>query len=115
MNTAEQAIRAVGRSDTPSWVLVYRLLALVGRMLGYDFRGGARLHSISYWQSPGQYYQSDLLSNGDPLQHFYDDRNAVEIRKDVVKELSGKGLSDFKIALVLNTSEYQIAKLRRDA
>jgi hypothetical protein len=39
----------------------------------------------------------------------------VEIRKDVVKELSGKGLSDFKIALVLNTSEYQIAKLRRDA
>jgi hypothetical protein len=37
MNTAEQAIRAVGRSDTPSWVLVYRLLALVGRMLGYDF------------------------------------------------------------------------------
>jgi hypothetical protein len=111
MKTADAAYRAVGRNDRPTWVLVYRLLAFVGRLLGYDFLEGSRLHSISYWQTPGQYYQADILSDDDALQGGYDKNDAIGLRSQVAKELSEKGLSDFKITLVLNTSEYEIANL----
>ena len=47
------------------------------------------------------------------MQDYYDQKDMVSTRKRIVKQLKEDGLSDFKIALILNTSEYQIKKLRK--
>ena len=112
MKTAEAAERELGRNDQPTWTLVYHLITLVGRLLGYDFVHGARCHSLVYFQERGQYYTTDILSSGDALQEYYDEKDAVSVRQEVVKNLKIQGLSDFKISLVLNATEYQVKKLR---
>jgi DNA-binding NarL/FixJ family response regulator len=41
-------------------------------------------------------------------------RNSTSVRKRIINQLSQEGLDDFQIALVLNTSEYQVKKFRRE-
>ena len=48
------------------------------------------------------------------LDSLKDRRDAVSLRREVVESLKTKGLEDFKIALVLNTSEYKVKQLRRN-
>jgi hypothetical protein len=48
------------------------------------------------------------------LQYYNDKINSVSVRKKLVCQLKDEGLSDFQISLVLNTSEYQVKKLRYD-
>jgi len=45
------------------------------------------------------------------MQDYYDKKNTISTRKDIVNKLIKDGLSHFKIALVLNTTECQIKKL----
>ena len=46
------------------------------------------------------------------MQDYYDKKKAVAVRKEVVAHLKAQGLSDYRIALVLNTTEYAVKKLR---
>lgn len=96
----------------PSWDLVYRFLRLVSRLLGYDYVRGAKCHSLLYWQSPEQHLTSHVLSGGDIMQNYYDRKDAISVRRAVVEDLKSKGLDDFKISLVLNTTEYEVKQLR---
>ena len=48
------------------------------------------------------------------MQDYYDEKNAIAIRQKIVKQLKEEGLSDYHISLVLNVSEYQIQKLRKN-
>jgi hypothetical protein len=114
MENAEAIRHAIGRNDAPSWDLTLHFVAFIARLLGFDFHRGSRCHSIAYFQEPAQYYTADLLSHGDALQNYYDKKDALSTRKDVVASLKGKGLSDFKVALVLNTTEYEIKKLLKE-
>jgi hypothetical protein len=113
MANAEAIRDAIGRNDAPSWDLILRLVAFIGRLLGLDFHRGSRCHSIAYFQTPAQYYTADLLAHGDALQD-YDKKDAVSIRREVIAFLKGKGLSDFKVALVLHTTEYEVKKLQKE-
>lgn len=96
------------------WPLVYSLLRLVIRLLGYDFVRGAKCHTATYWQSVPQNLNSVVFQGGDIMQDYYD-KNAIAVRKDVVMHLKAQGLPDYRIALVLNTTEYEIKKLRAAA
>jgi hypothetical protein len=98
--------------NDPSWDIVYRLFRLVIRLFGYDYVKGARCHTPSYWQSASQYYTADMCDGGDVLQDHFDRKTAIAIRKELVLDLIAKGHTTFKIALILNTSEHEIKKLR---
>ena len=47
------------------------------------------------------------------MQDYYDKKDAVSARIKLAEQLKKEGLTDFKIALVLNTTEYQIKKMRK--
>ncbi|MHB8765330.1 MAG: hypothetical protein ACYDA8_13505 [Deferrisomatales bacterium] len=95
------------------WDLVYSLVRICGRLLGYDFVRGARVHTLAYWQNKDQYYTTSILSGADALQDYYDRLNTISVRQRVIAFLKAEGLDDFKIALAMNTTEYEIKKLRR--
>jgi hypothetical protein len=46
------------------------------------------------------------------MQGYYDEFDAVSMRQSVAQSLKQKGLNDFKIALVLNTTEHEVQALR---
>ena len=46
------------------------------------------------------------------MQDYNDRKDAVSVRRSVVEDLKKKGLDDFKVSLVLHTSEYEIKQLR---
>ncbi len=94
----------------PPWVLVYRLFDLSFRLLGFD--NGAKCHTAVYFQTQEQYYRAQVLSGGDPMQAYDDRKDAISVRRSVVRVLKDKGFDDFTISLVLNTTEYKVKQLR---
>jgi hypothetical protein len=112
MATTEKTIEDIGNSDQPTWALVYGLVAIIGRVMGFDLQRGHRLHTISYWQTTAQYYISAIPTEGDRSQDFDNRLDAVTIRQRITHSLKGEGLSDFKIALVMNTTENEVQQLR---
>ena len=100
------------RTKVPSWDVVYALFRLSMRLLGCDYLRGARCHTPFYWQTPAQYDTSTILNGGDVMQLHYDQTNAGTLRREIVETLKTKGVSDFMISLVLNTSEYEVKQLR---
>ena len=48
------------------------------------------------------------------MQDYYDKKNVLAVRRSLVLELKAQGFTDFKIGQVLNISEYQVKKLRKE-
>lgn len=113
MTEAEKLIQSLKGKIRSPWTLVYCLFRLCGRLWGFDFVRGSIVHTPIYYQTPEQYYTSKILEGGDALQDYYDQKDAVSTRKRLAEQLKEEGLTDFKIALVLNTTEYQIKKMRK--
>jgi hypothetical protein len=101
-----------GAAAQPSWELVYRLFRLSMRLFGFDYAAGARCYTPAYWQTPEQRHTERILNGGDPMLSSQEAKDAISIRGDVVEVLRSRGFDDFKISLVLNTSEYAIRQLR---
>ena len=99
------------RKEAPT-VTVYWLFKLVGQLLGYDYQDGKQYRTLEYFRTPLQYYEANLRRGGDIEDSFKDETNAISIRKEIVHNLKERGLSDFNISLALNTSEYEVRKLR---
>ena len=97
----------------PSWSIVYRLLRLCFRLFGYDYLKGARTYTPTYWQTSDQYYTSHILEGGDVMQNYADEKDVISVRHEIVRKLKEEGLSDFKISLILNTSEYEVKQLKK--
>lgn len=112
MANVERAQGAIKTIEAPTWELVDDLLCVIGRLLGFDLQHGSRLHTLSYWQTYSQYHNSVTQSGGDGMQSYYDEFDAVSLRQAVVQSLRKDGLNDFKIALVLNTTENEVQQLR---
>ena len=112
LGEVEAAREAVVAKADSGWPLVYSLLRLVTRLLGYDFVRGAKCQTATYWQSVGQNLNSVVFQGGDIMQDYYDKKNAIAVRRQVVGHLKAQGHSDYRIALILNTSEYEVKKLR---
>lgn len=97
----------------PSWDVVYRLFRLCIRLFGFDYMVGVRCHTLTYWQVSDQRHTVCLMEGGDPMRAAAEEKDAISIRQEVVKDLNRKGVDDFKISLVLNVSEHAVKQLRR--
>ena len=113
MMRLERVNDAVDGQNQPTWHLVFQLVALIGSLLGYASLKGALMHSVSYWQTESQYLTADILSGSPGNQLYEDKQDAISWRRKIVVDLKKKGLSDFKMALILRTSEYEVGQLRR--
>ena len=112
MKELEEIHGLIERASHPSWDLVLGLFRLSFRLLGFDYRPGRKCHTLVYFQTPAQYYAFQALGGADVLQPRKDRREAASLRQAVVRSLKANGVDDFRIALVLNTSEYKVKQLR---
>ena len=105
---------ALKATREPSWRMIYTLLRFAARLLGYDYQSGVRPYTPIYERTENQRFTAALLDRKEGRTFFYSMKNnAIAIRREIAQSLKKKGLDDFVIALVLNTSEYQVKKMRR--
>ena len=89
------------------------LLAFIGRLLGVSYNRGAILYTVSYWQSDSQRFTSAVFDGVKAEDDYRSEKqDAVSIRKHIVESLTQQGISDFKVAVILNTTEYEVKQLR---
>lgn len=90
------------------------LLRLISALLGCSGVKGRTTRTPCYFQTHGQHYTEVTMDGGDAMQDYYDSQNSIAIKKRLIQQLKDEGMSDFKISSVLNISEYQIKKLRKE-
>jgi hypothetical protein len=112
MRDLHAAIDGLSGSRDPSWEVMFSLVSACARFLGHNY-SGARVNTPCYWQSPDQRFTQAIFENAErKFEHTKED--AVTIRAKICRELRANGTDTFTIALVLNTSEYQVKKLIRE-
>ena len=109
---AEEFYDATKKGNISTKNLLYNLLWLCGGLLGFEFNGrtNAITHSLVYWQDKNQYMTSNILDGNDDSQEYEDKKNIFNTRIKIIKKLKEEGLTYYKIALIFNTTEYQIKK-----
>lgn len=98
--------------EIDSWLFVVHLFSFISRLLGFDFLKGFICNNLTYWQNTDQFYSELIFDEGDVMQDHYDKKNVILLQIKLYKNLKKEGHSDFKIAQILNTSEYQVKKLK---
>lgn len=109
---SEQALKILGERNFNETEFTLHLLRLMGALLGFVGVRAANIATPMYYQTHSQYYTEVISRGGDVMQDYNDKISSVSVRKKLVRQLKDEGLSDFQISLVLNTSEYQVKKLR---
>jgi hypothetical protein len=104
---------ALSPSQHASWEAVYRLFRLCAFLLGYGSNSAVRFYTPLYVQDRDQYFTEIIMKGGNGKQLCHEEQSAVAIRQRLVRQLKSEGLSDFRISLVLKTSDYEVKKLRR--
>jgi hypothetical protein len=96
--------------------LLYNLLWLCGGLLGFEFNGriNAITHSLFYWQNKNQYITSNIIEGNDDSQEYKDKKYIFNTRKKIINKLKEEGFTYFKIAIIFNTTEYQIKKIIKE-
>ncbi|MGD0060923.1 MAG: hypothetical protein ABSD58_16025 [Verrucomicrobiia bacterium] len=99
--------------EAPTWGLVYSLLRVIAYLLGYQLLQGRKFCTPTWSQDSGQYYTSKALRGKGWYEFLPDQRSAIARSAEIVDKLKGEGLDDFQISLVLNTTDYEVKKLKR--
>jgi len=110
---SEGALMSLSSRPYNESVLTLYLLRLISALLGYMGTRPYRIVTLAYFQEPSQYYTEIIASGGDTLQDYYDEKDTLTIKTDIIKQLKEAGITDFKISQVLNISEYQVKKLKK--
>ncbi len=110
---AEDFFEATKEKNISTKKLLYVLLWFCGSLLGFEYNGrvSAITHSLFYWQNKNQYITSNIIEGKDDMQEYKDKKYIFNIRKKIVKNLKAEGLTYYKIALIFNTTEYQVKKM----
>ena len=110
---AEDLFEATKKKNISTKKLLYVLLWFCGSLLGFEYNGrvSAITHSLFYWQNKNQYITSNIIEGKDDMQEYKDKKYIFNIRKKIVKNLKTEGLTYYKIALIFNTTEYQVKKM----
>jgi len=111
---SEQALKILSDRNFGETEFALYLLRLSGALLGFVGVRGANIATPMYYQTPPQHYTEIIMEGGDVMQDYYDSKSSTGIRKKLVNQLKDEGMNDFSISLVLNTTEYQVKKLRRE-
>lgn len=111
---SERALDILGERNFRETEFSLYLLRLTGALIGFVGVRGLTIATPMYYQTPNQYYTEAIISGGDVMQNYHDQKTSVSIRKKLVAQLKEEGLNDFQISLVFNTSEYQVKKLKNE-
>ena len=113
---AEKFFESTKGKNISTKKLLYNLLWLCGGILGFEFNGriNAITHSLFYWQNKNQYITSTIMEGKDDSQEHEDKKYIFNTRKKIIKKLKEEGLTYYKIALIFNTTEYQIKKIIKE-
>jgi len=111
---SEGALKSLSDRPYSESVFTLYLLRLISALLGYMGTRPYRIATPAYFQEPSQYYTEIIACGGDTLQDYYDEKDILTIKTDIIKQLKQNGISDFKISQVLNISEYQVKKLKKE-
>ena len=113
LSTVEYTSEEIRADYQPTWRLVFRLLALTGKLLGYRNHKGALLDLVPDWKNEAQSLTEKMLRGGRRSRHVDDHNGARAVRRQIVGLLKKRGLSDRKIAGALRTSKYEVQQLRQ--
>jgi len=110
---AENFFEATKEKNISTKNLLYVLLWFCGSLLGMESNGriNAITHSLFYWQTKNQYITSDIIEGKDGIQEYEDKKYIFDARKKTIEKLKKEGFTYFKIAMIFNTTEYQIKKI----
>ena len=113
---AEKFFKATKGKDISAKNLLYNLLWLCGGLLGFESNGriNAITHTLVYWQDKNQQMTSNILKGNDDSQEYEDKKYIFNTRIKIIKKLKEEGLTYYKIALIFNTTEYQIKKIIKE-
>ena len=111
---SENALKSLSARPYNETKFTIYLLRLINSLLGFKGLKPYNIATLAYFQTPAQHITEVIADGGDVLQDYYDDKNTIAMRKKIIKQLKEEGMSDYHIALVLNVSEYQIKKLRKN-
>lgn len=105
---SERALEVLSQKHINENKLSLYLLCLTGSLLGFAVTGTLPVYLRTF--------ETEALSEGtdaiELMQNYKS--NSTTVRKRISKQLREEGLNDFQVSLVLNTSEYQVKKLRRE-
>lgn len=106
------------RNALGSKELVVDLFWLISRLFGYDAVSGKIYNQPFYHQTYGQYFMelTSWKKAGKRWRdiHVEETKNIITWRKAIFRMLKEKGLDENTIARILNTTEYQIKKMKYD-
>jgi len=111
LSTVGYASTELGTVSQPTWRLVFRLLALTGKLLGYGSQRRALLDLVSSWQKAEQGMMDDPLSGDSEAQGHDAEKHVISVRREMVGLLKEKGYSDVTIARVLRMSKDEVQHL----
>lgn len=93
------------------WYIIFYLLDLISRILGYDYLLWKKIRTIAYFQTQWQNY-SEHYHRGDDMTNYLYGKNIVSQRRKIYTFLKQDWLSDYEISEILNISEYEIKKIK---
>lgn len=105
---AERALSALSDKPFNESKFSMLLLSLVGSLLGFVATGTIPVY-LRTFHAESEEKRIDMV---DLMRDYHE--NSVSVRRRIADQLRKEGLNDFQIALVLNTSEYQVKKLRKE-
>ena len=110
---AEDFFEATKERNISTKKLLYVLLWFCGSLLGFEYNGrvSAITHSLFYWQNKNQYITSNIIDGKDDMQEYKDKKYIFDARKKIIEKLRKERFTCFKIAMIFNTTEYQIKKI----
>jgi hypothetical protein len=114
MHWSENALESLKQKTYDETIFTIYLLRLISTLLGYKGFRPYRIATLAYFQTPSQYITDIISKGGDPLQDYYDKQNAITEKKRLIKQLKEEGMSDYKIGLVMNITEYEVKKIRKN-
>ena len=111
---SEAALKCLASKEFREMEFTLYILRLAGVLLGMTSVRGSCTVTPMYYQTADQHFTEVVIKGNAALDDYYEKKNSVSVRRKIVEQLKGEGYSDFDISLVLNTSEYQVKKLRKE-
>ena len=98
------------KDEQPSWYQVFTLIHLIGTLLGRLYPDGHKRRNLFYALEPYEHYR-DVSTTPTPIQEIEDQPTIIRLRYEVILLLRERGVPDWRIAQILNTSVYQLKRL----
>lgn len=94
-----------------TWNIIFYFFNLTSRFIGYDYHKAQKLVTPTYFQTSYQNFWSGLHEGEDWKKQDERKRTFINRRINIIKQLKQEGVSDFDIAQIFNTTEYDIKKI----